>query len=93
MTPVSPFLLSGRKEGSPDGSHIVTRGCRWSRRQDSNLRSPAYGAGELATAPLRNGRDGGTRTRDPLLPRQVRYQAALRPDMMAPRAGFEPAAK
>ena len=27
-----------------------------------------------------NGRDGGIRTRDPLHPMQVRYQAALRPD-------------
>jgi hypothetical protein len=27
-----------------------------------------------------NGRGGGIRTRDPLRPRQVRYQAALRPD-------------
>jgi hypothetical protein len=26
------------------------------------------------------GRDGGIRTRDPLLPKQMRYQAALRPD-------------
>ena len=26
------------------------------------------------------GRGGGIRTRDPLRPRQVRYQAALRPD-------------
>jgi hypothetical protein len=26
------------------------------------------------------GRDGGIRTRDPLHPMQVRYQAALRPD-------------
>ena len=29
---------------------------------------------------LINGRDGGIRTRDPLHPMQVRYQAALRPD-------------
>jgi hypothetical protein len=28
----------------------------------------------------KNGRDGGIRTRDPLHPMQVRYQAALRPD-------------
>ena len=27
-----------------------------------------------------NGRGGGIRTRDPLLPKQMRYQAALRPD-------------
>ena len=27
-----------------------------------------------------NGRGGGIRTHDPLPPRQVRYQAALRPD-------------
>jgi hypothetical protein len=28
------------------------------------------------------GRDGGIRTRDPLHPMQVRYQAALRPDSL-----------
>lgn len=28
----------------------------------------------------KNGRGGGIRTRDPLHPMQVRYQAALRPD-------------
>jgi hypothetical protein len=30
---------------------------------------------------FRNGRGGGIRTRDPLRPRQVRYQTALRPDI------------
>ena len=30
---------------------------------------------------VRNGRGGGIRTRDPLRPRQVRYQTALRPDI------------
>ena len=42
----------------------------------------------LQTQPLLNsklirrlfGRDGGIRTRDPLHPMQVRYQAALRPE-------------
>ena len=29
---------------------------------------------------LKNGRSGGIRTRDPLLPKQMRYQAALRSD-------------
>ena len=29
---------------------------------------------------LMNGRSGGIRTRDPLLPKQMRYQAALRSD-------------
>lgn len=29
----------------------------------------------------RNGRDGRIRTDDPLPPRQMRYQAALRPDV------------
>src|SRR5690606_30821823 len=28
-----------------------------------------------------DGRGGGIRTRDPLLPKQMRYQAALRPDV------------
>ena len=30
---------------------------------------------------LMNGRGGGIRTPDPLLPKQMRYQAALRPDV------------
>ncbi len=30
--------------------------------------------------PLMNGRGGGIRTPDPLLPKQMRYQTALRPD-------------
>ena len=30
--------------------------------------------------PFDTGRDGGIRTRDPLHPMQVRYQAALRPE-------------
>ena len=30
-----------------------------------------------------NGRGGGIRTPDPLLPKQMRYQAALRPDGLA----------
>jgi hypothetical protein len=29
---------------------------------------------------LKGGRSGGIRTRDPLLPKQMRYQAALRSD-------------
>ena len=33
------------------------------------------------------GRDGGIRTRDPLHPMQVRYQAALRPELLDYKAG------
>jgi hypothetical protein len=29
---------------------------------------------------VKSGRGGGIRTRDPLLPKQMRYQAALRPE-------------
>jgi hypothetical protein len=35
---------------------------------------------ELSTAC--NGRGGGIRTPDPLLPKQMRYQTALRPDFL-----------
>lgn len=35
------------------------------------------------------GRGGGIRTRDPLHPMQVRYQAALRPERVAHYATFE----
>ena len=34
----------------------------------------------MCLRPRDNGRDGGIRTRDPLHPMQVRYQAALRPE-------------
>ena len=42
------------------------------------------GAGLLAAFVL-VGRGGGIRTRDPLLPKQMRYQAALRPSRMSER--------
>lgn len=35
------------------------------------------------------GRGGGIRTRDPLHPMQVRYQAALRPERVVHYAAFE----
>ena len=38
--------------------------------------------GRLQIRPQCNGRGGGIRTRDPLLPKQMRYQAALRPDYL-----------
>ena len=45
----------------------------------------SYGQIKDAKGPERafvvwNGRSGGIRTRDPLLPKQMRYQAALRSD-------------
>jgi hypothetical protein len=41
-------------------------GLRWNRELSQTLDS--------------NGRGGGIRTPDPLLPKQMRYQTALRPD-------------
>ncbi len=41
-----------------------------------------------ALAGLGNGRSGGIRTRDPLLPKQMRYQAALRSDWPYSNPGF-----
>ena len=38
--------------------------------------------GELAEMIDSNGRGGGIRTPDPLLPKQMRYQTALRPDVV-----------
>jgi hypothetical protein len=35
----------------------------------------------------KSGRAGRIRTDDPLLPKQMRYQAALRPDLAPPAAG------
>jgi hypothetical protein len=34
----------------------------------------------VAIAKIKSGRGGGIRTHDPLLPKQMRYQAALRPE-------------
>ena len=42
--------------------------------KDTKKKSPRMGF-------LKGGRSGGIRTRDPLLPKQMRYQAALRSDM------------
>ena len=38
--------------------------------------------GHTLQIPLLDGRDGRIRTDDPLPPRQMRYQAALRPDVL-----------
>ena len=45
---------------------------QWHRRKET---------GEPISLFESNGRGGGIRTRDPLHPMQVRYQAALRPDV------------
>ena len=39
-----------------------------------------FGINQRFGVALKNGRSGGIRTRDPLLPKQMRYQAALRSD-------------
>ena len=39
---------------------------------------------------LENGRECRIRTYDPLLPKQVRYQTALIPDILVETRGFEP---
>ena len=39
-----------------------------------------FGINQRSGDALKNGRSGGIRTRDPLLPKQMRYQAALRSD-------------
>ena len=47
------------------------------RKQQAN----PGGLAQVLDKTLRNnGRGGGIRTRDPLLPKQMRYQAALRPE-------------
>ena len=38
----------------------------------------------VSTTTAKSGRDGGIRTHDPLTPSQVRYQAALHPEMCVP---------
>ena len=56
-------------------------GCQWSGRRDSNPQQSAWKADALPIE-LRPqiGRADRIRTCDPLLPKQMRYQAALRPD-------------
>ena len=67
----------------------MSRLCQFQKRF---TRLASDGAAEAIKNPLarvffgngglrRNGRDGEIRTHDPLPPRQMRYQAALRPDM------------
>ena len=71
----------------------VARDRSRSGRRDSNPRQPAWKAGALPTElhppvhvlqlHLCHGRDERIRTSDPLLPKQVRYQTAPRPDSLA----------
>ena len=65
-------------------------GCQWSGRRDSNPQQSAWKADALPIE-LRpqSGRADRIRTCDPLLPKQMRYQAALRPDTDALRARRE----
>ena len=67
-------------------------GCQWSGRRDSNPQQSAWKADALPIE-LRPqiGRADRIRTCDPLLPKQMRYQAALRPDTVNPRRPCEKA--
>ena len=47
----------------------------------AHTRKPGWGPGSFLFDSI--GRDGGIRTHDPLTPSQVRYQAALHPDLRA----------
>ena len=49
------------------------------RTCDAGIRSPALYPLSYGDPLESHGRGGGIRTPDPLLPKQVRYQAALRP--------------
>ena len=79
----SPLLLRrGRKTKNPqslavkgfsDGVPGRIRTC------DAGIRSPALYPLSYGDPFKAHGRGGGIRTPDPLLPKQVRYQAALRP--------------
>ena len=62
--------------------------CQWSGRRDSNPQQSAWKADALPIElrPQKNGRADRIRTCDPLLPKQMRYQAALRPDLTTRRA-------
>ena len=61
----------------------------WAARPPGSSTWPAAAKKDNGPAPREDwpvadaGRDGGIRTRDPLHPMQVRYQAALRPDKPA----------
>jgi hypothetical protein len=59
-------MASSRRRASTHGTND-TLGCQW-RALPIELRP-------------RSGRAGGIRTHDPLLPKQMRYQTALRPDL------------
>lgn len=52
-------------------------------RRRFNFNRQKKGDTEVSPFPGISGRGGGIRTRDPLHPMQVRYQAALRPERVA----------
>jgi hypothetical protein len=56
----------------------------WNLLNSNRIRLKRFSSNELI-----NGRGGGIRTPDPLLPKQMRYQTALRPDAssIVPRIG------
>ena len=62
------------------GGNVGGKHGRIAELRPAKKNSLEAGAAKLLILKAINGRDGGIRTRDPLHPMQVRYQAALRPD-------------
>jgi hypothetical protein len=93
-TPCSPSRCATGLRYAPTK---ITTEKRWSEYKDLNLGPSGPKPDALpGCATLRrncghyeNGRDGGIRTRDPLLPKQVRYQTALHPGDRTTKNGGE----
>ncbi len=75
-----------RKADSPDENPIgrpqrlLLAATEWQRKLSGRPRKTKGSVATLLLTLESLGRGGGIRTRDPLHPMQVRYQAALRPD-------------
>jgi hypothetical protein len=65
------------KGGFPDTEIARKTATRYTFRYSQFLRE-----GPVAVSCCINGRGGGIRTPDPLVPNQMRYQTALRPDLI-----------
>ena len=75
------MLLARPGGGKAEGRQCVRSGQFW---KELPIKSTTATANENPNIKpfVKNGRGGGIRTPDPLLPKQMRYQAALRPDTL-----------
>ena|GEM_PF-5051314 len=75
---LAEFLGKGQGKGQIARDALFELFGRRRKRYVHNIESPSTGSSKGPN--LKNGRGDWIRTNDPLLPKQVRYQTALRPD-------------